>query len=59
MDIKFKIFTGDHKKVEQDFNEFLRTERGTYTTIVMSGTKEELVLGVTYVEEDTSVKKFF
>ena len=59
MDIKFKIFTGSHEKVEHDFNKFLSTVRGTYSTIVMSGTKEDLVLGVTYTEEDTTVKKFF
>ena len=59
MEVKFKIFTGDYKKVEADFNVFLRTEKGTCSTIMMSGTKESLVLGVTYTEPDKSVKKFF
>lgn len=59
MQVKFKIFTGNHKQVEADFNRFLQTEDGTYSNIVMTGTAENLVLGVAYTEADKSVKMYF
>lgn len=51
---KCKIFSGSAEQVERDFNRFLGNLDGSYERLSIAGTKEHLVLLVTY--NDTAHK---
>lgn len=56
---KFKTFSGNRLKVEEEFNEFLENVDGTYSRIVMTGNEDNLVLGVTYSERESGTHYYF
>lgn len=56
---KFKTFSGNRLKVEEEFNEFLENVEGTYSRIVMTGNEDNLVLGVTYSEKESGTHYYF
>lgn len=56
---KFKTFSGNRLKVEEEFNEFLENVEGTYSRIVMTGNEDNLVLGVTYSERESGTHYYF
>lgn len=49
--IKFKIFTGTAKDVEDAINHFFATNDLIYDEMTMAGTEERLVVGFSYHEK--------
>ena len=48
---KFRIITGSSTFVEMEVNRFLSTLQGSYTRMMMSGDKDNLVVGIVYTEK--------
>ena len=56
---KFKTFSGNRKSVEHDFNKFLREFNGSFSHIMMTGTDDNLVIGIVYVDAVEGPYRFY
>ena len=52
-------FCGSALQVERDFNEWIRTTSNTYFVAGLTGTKDNLVLGIIYKPKDETVKSYY